>query len=698
MTGGPAPSGLAHAHSPAASPAAENRLAGETSPYLLQHKDNPVDWHPWGPEALETARRESKPILLSVGYAACHWCHVMAHESFENADVARLMNELFVNIKVDREERPDLDTIYQHALALLGQQGGWPLTMFLTPEGEPFWGGTYFPPTERYGRPGFPQVLSTIAGIYRREPDKVAQNITALRDALGKTLRPRGGPAELPPDLHDRVTARLVQEVDTLHGGIAGAPKFPQVPVFELLWRAWKRTRQPEYRDAVTVTLTQMSQGGIYDHLGGGFARYSTDAQWLAPHFEKMLYDNAELMGLLTLVWQETRDPLYAQRVRETAAWLLREMRAAPGVGGRRGFASTLDADSEGEEGRFYVWSEAEIDAVLGTEAALFKRAYDVSAHGNWEHKTILNRSANLGLADEATELRLAESRGKLLAARASRVRPGWDDKVLADWNGLMIASLTEAAQVFAEPAWLDAATEAFAFVRETMMREGRLFHSWRNGLLKHAATLDDYAHMARAALALHEATGDAQYLAAAEEWVRTLDTHYWDAEEGGYFFTADDTADVLLRPKSASDNATPSGNGTMVSVLARLYYLTGRDDHRLKAERIVTIFSGMLLQNAFGFGTLLNALELLQAGLQIVVVGDRKNQDAQTLLHVVRDTSLPNRVLAVVPPGAALPPGHPAVGKGQQGGRATAYICRGTTCSLPITDAKALQAALAMG
>jgi uncharacterized protein len=694
MTGGPAPSGLAHAHPPAA----ENRLAAETSPYLLQHKDNPVDWHAWGPEALETARREGKPILLSVGYAACHWCHVMAHESFENPEVARLMNELFVNIKVDREERPDLDTIYQHALALLGQQGGWPLTMFLTPEGEPFWGGTYFPPTERYGRPGFPQVLSTIAGIYQREPDKVAQNIEALRDALGKTLRPRGGPAELPPDLHDRVAARLVQEVDTLHGGIAGAPKFPQVPVFELLWRAWKRTRQPEFRDAVTVTLTQMSQGGIYDHLGGGFARYSTDAQWLAPHFEKMLYDNAELMGLLTLVWQETRDPLYAQRVRETADWLLREMRAAPGAGGKRGFASTLDADSEGEEGRFYVWSEAEIDAALGAEAALFKRAYDVTAHGNWEHKTILNRSASPGLADEATERRLAESRGKLLAARASRVRPGWDDKVLADWNGLMIASLAEAAQVFAEPAWLDAAAEAFAFVRETMMREGRMFHSWRSGLLKHAATLDDYAHMARAALALHESTGDAQYLAAAEEWVRTLDAHYWDAAEGGYFFTADDTADVLLRPKSAGDNATPSGNGTMVSVLARLFYVTGRDEYRLKADRIVTIFSGMLLQNAFGFGTLLNALELLQAGQQIVIVGERKNQDAGALLHVVHDTSLPNRVLSVVSPSAALPPSHPAAGKGQQKDRATAYICRGPVCSLPITEPAALRAALAMG
>jgi uncharacterized protein YyaL (SSP411 family) len=682
----------------ASHPLGANRLAGETSPYLLQHKDNPVDWHAWGPEALETARREGKPILLSVGYAACHWCHVMAHESFENPDTAALMNALFVNIKVDREERPDLDTIYQHALALLGQQGGWPLTMFLTPDGEPFWGGTYFPPTERYGRPGFPQVLNAIAGIYQREPEKVSQNIAGLREALGKTLRPRGGTAELPADLHDRVAARLVQEVDTLNGGMAGAPKFPQVPVFELLWRAWKRTRQPEYRDAVTVTLTRMSQGGIYDHLGGGFARYSTDAQWLAPHFEKMLYDNAELMGLLTLAWQETRDPLYAQRVRETAEWLLREMRAAPGAGGHRGFASTLDADSEGEEGRFYVWTEAEIDAVLGAEASLFKRAYDVTATGNWEHKTILNRSVHPEPGDEATERRLAGSRARLLEARGRRVRPGWDDKVLADWNGLMIAALAEATAVFDEPSWLEAAADTFAFVRATMMRDGRLFHSWRNGQLKHAATLDDYAHMARAALALHEATGDASYLAATEEWVQVLDDRYWDAEGGGYFFTADDTADVILRPKSASDNATPSGNGAMVGVLARLHYLTGRNDYREKAERIVAAFSGTLLQNAFGFATLLNGLELLQAGQQVVIVGERNKQDARALLRVVHDSSLPNRVLSVVAPTAALPPDHPAAGKGQRKDRATAYICRGPVCSLPITEPAALRAALAMG
>ena len=450
-----------------------NRLGEETSPYLLQHKDNPVHWQAWSEATLDAAKAADKPIMLSIGYAACHWCHVMAHESFENPDIAKQMNELFVNIKVDREERPDLDQIYQHALALMGEQGGWPLTMFLTPEGEPFWGGTYFPPESRWGRPGFPQVLSAMSEAYAGDRDKVAKNVTVLREALQRLGRPeRGG--SIAPEQLDRIAERLLREVDQINGGIGTAPKFPQTGILELLWRAWKRTAQPPYREAVIKALDAMCQGGIYDHLGGGFARYSTDARWLVPHFEKMLYDNAELVDLLTLVWQDTKNPLYRQRVEETLGWVVREMVTSGG-----GFASSLDADSEHEEGKFYVWSETEIDAVLGGRAPLFKRFYDVDAPGNWEGRTILNRLKTPATADPETERELTLCRTLLLQAREKRVRPGLDDKVLADWNGLMIAALANAGLVFERLDWIDIAGRAFAFIREHMADpDGRLLHS----------------------------------------------------------------------------------------------------------------------------------------------------------------------------------------------------------------------------
>ncbi|MCA8932623.1 MAG: thioredoxin domain-containing protein, partial [Rhodospirillaceae bacterium] len=458
-----------------------NRLAQETSPYLLQHADNPVDWMAWGPEALARAKAENKPILLSVGYAACHWCHVMAHECFENPQIAGLMNERFVNIKVDREERPDIDTIYQTALAMMGQQGGWPLTMFLTPDGAPFWGGTYFPPEDAYGRPGFPAVLNAIGDTYASEPDRVAHNVTALTGGLGTLAQNHAGsPFEL--KLLDDIALRFSKEFDLTYGGIAGAPKFPQSPILALLWRAWRRRGEnlTGPRDCVLVTLTRMCQGGIYDHLGGGFARYSTDEAWLAPHFEKMLYDNAQLLELLTLAWQGTRDPLYAARAAETVDWLAREMIAANGA-----FAATLDADSEGEEGKFYVWTEAEIDdaladAGLAGHAETFKRVYGVTAGGNWEGKTILTRGLAPGLEDPATEVRLAEARAALLARRAGRVRPGWDDKVLADWNGLMITALAQAGLAFGRADWLALARSAFDAVLRDLMVDGRLHHAWR--------------------------------------------------------------------------------------------------------------------------------------------------------------------------------------------------------------------------
>ncbi len=660
-----------------------NLLGNETSPYLLQHKDNPVHWQAWGEAALRQAKEEDKPILLSIGYAACHWCHVMAAESFADPAIAAVMNELFVNIKVDREERPDIDAIYMHALHMMGEQGGWPLTMFLTPEGEPFWGGTYFPPTARYGRPGFPQLLRAVAEAYRDKRDTIASNVAALRKGLSQLGSPQPGEA-ITLELSDRIAERLAQEVDGVNGGIGDAPKFPQVPVLELLWRAGKRGNLTATK-AVLLTLDHICQGGIYDHLGGGFARYSVDARWLVPHFEKMLYDNALLIELLTSAWQERKNPLYAERVGETVAWLAREMRLPEG-----GFASSLDADSEHVEGKFYVWSEAEIDAALGARAARFKEFYDVGPGGNWEGHTILNRLAHPERAAPEIEAELAQDRAVLLTARGSRIRPGIDDKVLADWNGLAIAALAQAATAFNRPDWLDLAVSAFAFIAESLASaDGRLLHSWR-GRAQHRAIIDDYANMSRAALALHEATGETRYLDHARRWVDIAIAHHGDAR-GGFFFTADDAEHLIARAKHALDQPNPSGNGTLAAVLARLYFLAGQDADRAHAQATLDAFAGEARRNIFGHATLLNAAELLMRGLQIVVIGVRGAADTEALLRVINTANLPNKILSVFAPGAALPPTHPAAGKSQIEGRATAYVCEGPVCSAPLTDAVAL-------
>ncbi|MGE4562871.1 MAG: thioredoxin domain-containing protein, partial [Rhodospirillales bacterium] len=505
----------------------ENRLTGETSPYLLQHKDNPVHWQPWGADALASARDQGKPILLSIGYAACHWCHVMAHESFENSDIAAVMNEHFVNIKVDREERPDIDAVYQSALSMMGEQGGWPLTMFLTPDGEPFWGGTYFPAMARYGRPSFPDLLRGITDTFRNRRESVDANVTTLRDGLSKVFKPENG-GELCLETLDQIAAKLVRAVDPIHGGTQGAPKFPQPSIFQFLWRAYKRTRSPTIKEAVTVTLDNICQGGIYDHLGGGFARYATDDTWLVPHFEKMLYDNALLIELLTEVWLETRAALYETRLRETISWALREMRS--GSNADYAFVSAFDADSEGVEGKFYVWREDEIDAAPGIDAASFKTVYDVTPHGNWEGNNILNRSHDLEFGSPEDEQRLEDARRVLFDIRARRIPPQRDDKVLADWNGLMIAALARAATAFNEPAWLAAAETAFRFVATKMTASERLLHSWCEGRANHPAVIEDYANMSRAALVLHEATCDPAYLDQARTWTEIASDHYWDS------------------------------------------------------------------------------------------------------------------------------------------------------------------------
>ncbi|ATQ70206.1 MULTISPECIES: thioredoxin domain-containing protein [Methylosinus] len=666
-----------------------NRLSEETSPYLLQHKDNPVHWRAWSAETLALAKAQGKPILLSSGYAACHWCHVMAAESFENDRIAALMNANFINVKVDREERPDIDHLYQQALQMLGRRGGWPLTMFLTPDGEPFWGGTYFPPEPRHGMPGFADILQAVAELWREKPAVVTRNVGAIANGLDRLAE--SAPAEpISPVLLETITERLEELIDREHGGIRGAPKFPQPPSLEFLWRAWKRTGRASLREAVLTTLDHICQGGIYDHIGGGFARYSTDERWLAPHFEKMLYDNGQLVELLTLVWQDERKPLYAARVEETIDWALREMRLPEGV-----FASSLDADSEHEEGKFYVWSAAEIDAALGERAGAFRAAYDVTEAGNWEEKNIPNRLLEMALGSAEAEAALAADRAALLALRETRVRPGRDDKALADWNGLMIAALAAAAQAFARPDWLAVATAAFDFIATSMTTaDGRLLHSYRAGRAKHMAVLDDYADLCRAALTLHEATGDDAYLTRCREWAEIVETHYRDPA-GGYFFTADDAEALIRRAKIAEDAPLPSGNGAMTQVLARLYHLTGETAYRERAEATLTAFAGTVRRGLLGYSTLLSGAEILRDGLQIVIIGARAAEDTAALLRVLHETSLPGRSLLVAAPGAALPPDHPAAGKTQVDGRAAAYMCRGTTCSLPIVEPASLALAL---
>ncbi len=674
----------------------ENRLAQATSPYLLQHKHNPVDWWQWGPAALAEARRSNRPILLSVGYAACHWCHVMAHESFEDEATAAVMNELFVNIKVDREERPDIDQIYMNALHLLGEQGGWPLTMFLTPKGEPVWGGTYFPKTSRFGRPAFTDILREVSRLFREEPNKIEQNRAALLAQLAEKARPAGkvtiGRREL-----DAAAAQVGNMFDSVHGGFRGAPKFPQPSLLEMLWRAGTRAGDTRFFETVEHSLERMSEGGIYDHLGGGFSRYSVDERWLVPHFEKMLYDNAQLLELLALAWQRSKNgiaslaygdgnALFAQRARETVAWLKREMTTEQGA-----FCASLDADSEGEEGKFYVWSADEIMQALGDgDGAYFARHYDVTPAGNFEGHNILNRLNAPPRSDE-DEVRLTQLGEKLLAVRAARVRPGLDDKVLADWNGLMIAALVNAGIILDEPAWIAMARRAFDFIAQNMSKGDRLGHSWRGGQLLFPGLASDFAAMTRAALALYEATGERRFLDRALAWQAALDTHYADADTGGYYLSADDASDLLLRPHSTTDDATPNANAVATSNLVRLAVLAGDHKWREKADRLIDGILSAAGNNLFGHVALLNALDLRLRGAEIVVTG----RAAETFAQAALKLPFLDRIVLRAAAAADLPASHPAQQKLAAAPDGAAFICVGETCSLPVTTPDGIAVAL---
>ncbi len=670
-----------------------NRLMHETSPYLLQHAHNPVDWYPWGPEALERARKEDKPIFLSIGYAACHWCHVMEHESFENAETAALLNQYFVPIKVDREERPDLDSIYMNAVVAMTGQGGWPMSMFLTPQGVPFYGGTYFPNLRRHGLPAFGDVLRGVADAWQNRRAEILSSGSQVVAALNQGDLPGATAADAPLDAGtlDEALEKIYRSFDRTSGGWGGAPKFPQPMTIEFLMRRYVATREEFVLKIITKTLDKMARGGIYDQLGGGFHRYATDAIWLVPHFEKMLYDNAQLARVYLHAWQITHNDFYWRIAQETLDYVAREMtlRLRSGQADpQSGFYSSQDADSEGVEGKFFVWTPEEIRAALGEEAQLFIDAYGVTGHGNFEGKNILHvardtdvLAAMHNLSMEEVETRLAAARQKLFEVREGRVKPARDEKVLTGWNGLTLAAFAEAARVLKRPDYRAIAERNAAF----------LLRELRDGEGRHLGYLEDYANLIEGLLALYETTFDAGWFVAARELADTMLEHFADSA-GGFFDTADDAETLVTRPKDLQDNAVPSGNGMAAMVLLKLGAFTGEGRYTDAAERALRLVQPALGSAPTGFAQWLSALDFaLGQPKEIAIVGDGS---AQRLLDVVYGEYRPNQVVAFARDGEG--PDIPLLaGRAAIDGRATAYVCRNFVCLLPVTEPEALEAQL---
>jgi uncharacterized protein YyaL (SSP411 family) len=684
-----------------------NRLAHETSPYLQQHAHNPVDWYPWGPEALERARQFDRPIFLSIGYSACHWCHVMEHESFEKEDVARILNEHFVSIKVDREERPDLDQIYMTAVQLMTGQGGWPMSMFLTPDLKPFYGGTYYPPEDRYGRPGFKSLLLALIDAWanrREQVEEVAGQRTEQLQSVGRVPSEEG---TLDDTLIRHAVSRLGQAFDPMHGGFGSAPKFPHPFDLRLLLRAWKRLGSADALNMVRLTLDHMARGGIYDHLGGGFHRYSTDARWLVPHFEKMLYDNALLTVTYLEAFQATGDPFYRQIVEETLRYVRDEMTSPAGP-----FYSTQDADSEGEEGKFFVWSVEEIKEVLrGEEEAVvetFLEVYDVSEEGNWEGHNILHRSrtdqqeARLRHLDVSEfQRRLDVAKRKLFEARSQRVWPGRDEKILTAWNGLMIDAFAQAAQVLDQSAHAEVAAKAADFVLKRMRTsDGRLLRTATVAAeAKLNGYLEDYSFLINSLVSLYEATFAPRWIESALDLARVMIEQFWDPNEGGFFFTGKDHEALIVRTKEPQDNAVPSGNSMAVTSLLRLAKLTGRTDLLDKATATLRLFRGLLASHPTAAGQLLIALDFHLGPVQeFAVVGDPSEEATQRVLRSIRKAYRPKKVVALKSPrqeSESLDALLPLLAGKRCQGEVTTYICQDFTCQAPLTGAEAVEQAL---
>ncbi|MCR4340555.1 MAG: thioredoxin domain-containing protein [Gemmatimonadaceae bacterium] len=664
-----------------------NLLANETSPYLLQHADNPVDWHPWSLGALERARREDKPILLSIGYAACHWCHVMAHESFEDEATAAAMNEHFVNIKVDREERPDLDSIYMQAVQAMTGHGGWPMTVFLTPEGEPFYGGTYFPPTDRHGMQSFTTVLKSVARAYAEHREDVNRSAAQLR----QIYRPPSASTradELTVQMLEVAYRSIAQRYDATHGGFDSAPKFPQAMALDFLLRHGARTDSRHAIDIALNSFRRMARGGIYDQIGGGFARYSVDDQWLVPHFEKMLYDNALLLRLGVHLWQATRDEEVKRVTCDTIAWVEREMTSPEG-----GFYSSLAADSEGHEGKFYVWSEAELDALLGDESALVKSYYGVTPTGNFEGANILfvpsepaAFAARLGVTGAALAEAIEGAKTVLYEARSHRVWPGRDEKVLAGWNGLMLRAVAEAARVFDHEQFNTLALRNAELLQREMVRGGRVLRSRKDGITRIPGFLEDHAAVALGFIAVYELTFDERWIDRALEISAVITDLFWDEEARVFFDTAHDAEKLITRPRDVADNAVPAGSSLAADLCVRIAELTGDQADRGRAERVLRPLATAMTKHAIAFGHLLGVADMLvRGGVQVAIAGDPAGDDFRKLTRAVADTYVPALILAGGDPASG---GQVALLRGRDAaGGATAYVCRGFTCDMPARD-----------
>ncbi|HXG36969.1 MAG TPA: thioredoxin domain-containing protein [Dehalococcoidia bacterium] len=673
-----------------------NRLINESSPYLRQHADNPVDWYPWGEEALERARTEDKPILLSVGYSACHWCHVMEHESFEDEEIARIMNDNFINIKVDREERPDIDSIYMQALQAMTGRGGWPMTVFLTPDGEPFYGGTYFPPDDRLGMPSFRRVLLGVAEGYRTQKDKVVESGQELRGRMQMLADISAAQEPLTIDILHQAQRGLVENIDRQEGGLGAAPKFPQPMTFEFLLRYQRRFKDAQALALAELTLQKMARGGIYDQLGGGFHRYSTDNFWLAPHFEKMLYDNALLSRLYLHAYQATGQPLYRQIVEETLDYLLREMRSPEG-----GFYSTQDADSEGVEGKFFVWSKREVIEALGQEdGEAFCRYFDVTEGGNWEGHNILHVSretplvaAELGISEQQLADVIERGRQTLLQQRQRRVPPARDDKILTAWNGLLLSSLAEAACALGGDDYRQAAREAAVFLLSRLRRQdGRLLRSYKDGVPKLLGYLEDYSFLIDGLLRLHEATFDLRWLEEARTLTEQMLELFWEEDKGFFYDTGTDHETLIVRPRDIFDSATPCGSSVAADVLLRMAVISGEAEYNRIASTALRSVQLFMSKQPSGSGHWLCALDFyLSTPVEIAIIGRR--EQAEGLLAPVYKGFLPNRVLVG---SESAKEGIPLLEDREMlSGRPTAYVCQNYACQQPVDSAEKLAAQL---